>query len=242
MTLIASAFLVGLLGGIHCLAMCGGFIVACRAAATGGNGSEGLAGNSAVALVHTGRLLSYAGIGALAGGAGASVGAAVGFESARSALFVLANVTLLALGIYALRGTVGIPLLERAGARFAGRIGSLTAAPLRLAGRTHPALRSVMLGLAWGLVPCALIYSVLAMALFSGGPLSGALMMGALWAGTLPNVAAADWLLARARGRIATQRLRTLLGIALVAFATIGLYRALFAPHSALLEALCVPP
>ena len=45
---------------------------------------------------------------------------------------------------------------------------------------------ALLLGFLWGLLPCGLIYSALALAVVSGNPLQAALVMLAFGAGTLP--------------------------------------------------------
>ncbi len=245
MTLTASAFLVGLLGGVHCLAMCGAFLVACgvgyKPSAAGPDAGGAGGPPFSAGWAHLGRLATYAGLGALAGGVGGGIGFATGVKAAQTAMFVMANLTLLVIAVYTLRGVVGIPVLERAGAALAAPLHRALVAPT-LAGRGPRALRSITMGVAWGFVPCAMIYSVLALALFSGGAAAGALVMAALWAGTLPNLAAAGWLITRFRNRVRPRRVRLAVGTLLLFFALLGFYRAVFAPDSAALSALCTLP
>ena len=116
--------------------------------------------------LHLGRLFTYSLLGASAGAIGGVAGYVGGLRTTQSALFILANVTLLVIGVYALRGTAGIPLLERAGGRLAQRVGT---GPLlgrlfrseRFSGFSTP----LAIGVVWGFVPCGLIYTVLALAL-----------------------------------------------------------------------------
>ena len=56
---------------------------------------------------------------------------------------------------------------------------------------THDAAGArFVVGMFWGLVPCALVYGVLPVALFAGGPVEGAAVMLAFGLGTLPNLVA----------------------------------------------------
>jgi sulfite exporter TauE/SafE len=188
-------------------------------------------------------LFTYSLLGASAGAIGGVAGYVGGLRTTQSALFILANVTLLVIGVYALRGTAGIPLLERAGGRLAQRVGT---GPLlgrlfrseRFSGVSTP----LAIGVVWGFVPCGLIYTVLALALFSGGALAGALVMAALWAGTVPSLAAAGWAIERVKRRLGARALQRAVGVVLLVFALLGLYRVLFAPNSAALDALCRLP
>lgn len=74
---LASVFLLGLLGGVHCAAMCGGLVMAVehrhgerlavlRRAAPWRLGLEAL-------VMHAGRIASYALLGAVAGGLGGNI-------------------------------------------------------------------------------------------------------------------------------------------------------------------------
>ena len=63
---LGSAWLAGLLGGVHCVAMCGGI-------ATGFGASARRAGIGDAALVNAGRVAGYALAGAIAGGIGGGI-------------------------------------------------------------------------------------------------------------------------------------------------------------------------
>ena len=56
-----------------------------------------------------------------------------------------------------------------------------------------------VLGLLWGMTPCALVYGVLPVAMFAGSAPDGALVMLAFGLGTLPNLAFAGAALGVAR-------------------------------------------
>ena len=83
-------FLVGLLGGTHCVGMCGG-IVGALSVGGGNRPSLHLAYNA-------GRIASYAAAGALAGTVGEAGIALAGTLPVRTVLSVLANLMLIALG------------------------------------------------------------------------------------------------------------------------------------------------
>ena len=80
-----------------------------------------------------------------------------------------------------------------------------------------------LLGMIWGLVPCALVYGVLPIALFAGGPLEGAAVMLAFGLGTLPNLMAAGWIMGRARRVVRSPAVRYAAAALLIAFAAIGI-------------------
>ncbi|HCA26675.1 MAG TPA: hypothetical protein DEP05_03375, partial [Betaproteobacteria bacterium] len=85
--------------------------------------------------------------------------------------------------------------------------------------------RAFVLGALWGWLPCGLVYSVLVTALASGGALTGALLMLAFGAGTLPNLLAMG-LFARQLKRFMQRRaVRLAAGLAVAGFGMLGLVR-----------------
>ena len=180
-TLLSSALLIGLMGGLHCVAMCGGIMSALNLSTVRLQTKRSLAIQQS--FHHLGRLLSYASLGALAGGLSQ---ATLWFDSilpVQKALFALSNILLLSLAFAMLRGQPELPSVEKLGARLFRHI------PIRIKPHRHP----VLIGMGWGFIPCAMVYSVLSLALFSGSALNGALVMAAFWLGTLPNLFTAGW-------------------------------------------------
>ena len=232
-SLLVSSWLVGALGGFHCVAMCGGFMaaVAARDRQTGKATSPLLPVRAITRqqlTYHAGRLTTYMVLGAAFGAAGTAALETASLLPVQRAMYVAANVFLLLLGLsIATRGT-GVAWLQTAGARALGAALPVLRPLLRQPG---PAGR-ITLGLVWGLMPCALVYSVLPLALFAGGPWQGAAVMFAFGLGTLPNLTAAGLLLTRARRFLARATLRRAAAALLVAFALAGIYRALFVPDA----------
>jgi uncharacterized protein len=217
-----STLVLGLLGGVHCAGMCGGFVAAASAAP-----SQRLhAGRVAMWLyavpLHAGRIATYSLAGAVVGALGEAFGRLPVWLPVQTSMFALANVGLIALGLgFALRGS-GLPLLDRLGARV---FGSLAPLARWLAG-WHSALRRFLLGMVWGLVPCGMVYGVLALALLAGDALNGAALAFAFGLGTLPNLLAAGWLLAALRRWTGSWAGRGIVGFVLLGFGLAGLLRA----------------
>jgi len=180
--LIASAFVLGFAGSVHCLAMCGGIAGALAQSADGG--ARGRARASGLHAV--GRITTYALAGALAGQAGSvAVGAP---SSARVWIRFALGAALVLIGWQvAARGRVLAPL-ERAGYAFWRR---LTPLMVRL-GRPRRPVQRIALGLLWGALPCGLVYAALIVASATGSALGGAGAMVAFGLGTLPAVLAAS--------------------------------------------------
>jgi sulfite exporter TauE/SafE len=100
-------FLVGLLGGTHCVGMCGG-IVGALSMGTARRWSLHFAYNA-------GRIFSYSMAGALVGALGGASLALEGQLPIRIALYLLASLMLVALGLYLTGITRALAFTERLG-------------------------------------------------------------------------------------------------------------------------------
>ncbi len=236
---LIGAWLAGVLGGGHCLAMCGGFLTALSGA---GAHPQPLLPARALALrqlpYNLGRITTYVVLGAAFGAAGGASLVAVDWLPLQRALFVVANLFLLALGVGIAWRRDGAAPLQRAGAALFVR---LAPAVRTLAARDSAGARYA-LGMVWGFIPCALIYGVLPIALFSGGALAGGAVMLAFGLGTLPNLVAAGWLVARSRTWLEGPIARYGAALLLIAFALVGIWRALFGPMSMGQGPFCLVP
>jgi len=230
---LIGAWLAGALGGAHCLAMCGGFVAAMAGTGPGETGEASpLRPARAIAWrqlpYNAGRITTYALLGALAGGTGALALSGADVLPVQRFLYVVANLFLLALAFAIAWKQDGFEVLQRAGGALFGKL--LPAFRPLLATNTVPA--RCALGMLWGFVPCALTYSVLPIALFAGGIWQGAAVMLAFGLGTLPNLLAAGWLMARARRWLDARVVRYPAAALLAGFAAVGIWRALFGPAS----------
>jgi sulfite exporter TauE/SafE len=215
---LIGAWLAGSLGGLHCLAMCGGFVTAMAGARPGARflGLRPLAYNA-------GRITTYVGLGLAAGGAGGELLSVAHWIPVQRALYVVANVFLLGLAVAIVRRRDGSAFVQRLGHRLFGKVLPVVRP---LAGRDSFAARYGV-GIVWGLVPCALTYSVLPIALFAGGAAQGAAVMLAFGVGTLPNLLAAAWMIGSLPRVLEAKVLRWGAALLLAAFAGIGMWRAL---------------
>ena len=225
---LIGALLAGLLGGAHCLAMCGGFVAAMSGAGKSlkAQGSPLLPAGALArrALPYNlGRMTTYIGLGAIAGGAGGAALFASDLFAVQRALFVVANIFLLVLAWAIAPDGKGVAWLQSVGAAVFARV--LPAVRPLLA--RDDVLARYALGTLWGLVPCGLVYAVLPIALFAGGMAQGAAVMLAFGLGTLPNLLAAGWIAARARTRLNSPFVRDAAAVLLIGFACVGIWRAL---------------
>lgn len=218
---LLTAFLVGLLGGVHCLTMCGGLVGSLTLGLDPRRRRNPWQMLPLQLGYNLGRVAGYALAGALAGGLGAILLQLDALQIAQRALYALAGVVMILLGL-ALGGWANrLAPIERLGLRLWRRL-----EPLRR--RWLPVRRvreALAIGLIWAWVPCGLVYSVLLMAVASGSPGDGALTMLAFGAGTLPNLLGIG-LLAGAAARLAEhRRWRQVAGLIVIGFGLQALYQ-----------------
>ncbi len=211
-----SVFLVGLLGGTHCVGMCGGLVSAL---------SFKLPGSRAQLPYHgaasAGRIVSYMAAGCIAGALGAGTLAFRHFLPVEEILYLVANGMLILLGLYLANLWRVLVHLERAGGMLWRRLQPLMGRFVPIA--SWP--QAFAAGLVWGWLPCGLVYNVLVSALASGSPWRGALLMGAFGLGTAPNLLAMG-VFARELGRLVRNaKVRLGAGLLIAGFGALGLFR-----------------
>lgn len=212
-----AVFLVGLLGGVHCVGMCGGIVSALTVQ---------IPRQKTPWSIHLaynfGRIGSYVIAGALMGAVG-SLGLLLDhWLPVQMTLYIAANLMLISLGLYLTGMTQALVFVERAGQGLWRRVQPLTRHFLPV----HGVAQALPLGMLWGWLPCGLVYSVLALTLLSGSPVRGALIMLAFGLGTLPNLMLAGLLLVRFRHVIQGRALRFGSGFLVLAFGVWGLINA----------------
>jgi len=212
-----SLFIVGLLGGGHCVGMCGGIVGALAMQEPGSR-----PGWMLHLAYNGGRIASYALAGAIAGAVGGLSLLAGPALPLQQALYVAASLMLVAMGFYLIGVTGSLAWAERAGHGIWRRIRPLTARfiPARTVAQALP------LGMLWGWLPCGLVYSALVSALATGSAGSGALAMLAFGLGTLPNLLLAGYVFARFRGFAQAPAVRLTSGLLVLGFGVVGLWRA----------------
>lgn len=249
-------FLVGLAGSVHCAGMCGGIVGAMSVAprpafpvAVRTVAIQRLAPAAAhVAAYNAGRIASYATAGALAGGLAGSVNGLAGLPALQLGAYLLANLMLVALGLYLMDAWRGLALLERSGQALWRRISPL----LRRLGPGATPGRMFAAGALWGWLPCGMVYSMLVTAMLSGSALGGAGVMLAFGLGTLPMLAAIGMAGVRLRNVFQRRQVRLACGLLILGFGLLGLWRAaggMSAPGTAAhgmwahwIDVLCVAP
>jgi sulfite exporter TauE/SafE len=239
-------FLTGLLGSVHCIGMCGGIVGALSAIGP----SKRVYPVTVITLVtpapvalrvasyNVGRIGSYAMAGALAGGLSQAAAKLVHISAIETILYLLANLMLVALGLYLSDAWRGLARLESAGQFLWRRIAPLLA-PLLPMDSTWKALT---MGALWGWLPCGMVYSVLLTAMLSGSALSGAAVMLAFGLGTLPTLLGLGLAGERLRRAARDQRVRIACGLLVAGFGVLGLLRVAGGMSLGWLDALCLTP
>jgi len=179
-----TALIVGLLGGVHCLGMCGGVVGGLTFSLESRVQTSWFKMMPYQLLYNIGRISSYMIIGAIFGALGAGLGSLATFLPAQQLLQVVAGLFMIALGLYLGGWWFGVAKIEKVGQSLWLRLAPY-AKKMTPVKYYHQAW---LYGLIWGWLPCGLVYSMLIMAMTAGGALSGAAVMLAFGLGTLPNL------------------------------------------------------
>ena len=240
-------FVIGLLGSVHCVGMCGGIVaalsvaptrpfpVAVVLAATADVPGERLL---RVLSYNAGRIGSYAIAGAVMGGVANGARTLAGVSASQLVGYWLANLMLVALGLYLMGAWQGLTRIESLGQSLWKHIRPLTRRLLPL----DSPLKMFAMGGLWGWLPCGMVYSVLLTAMLTGSALSGASVMLAFGLGTLPTLLAMGLLGTQLRAVMQRRGVRIASGLLVLAFGMLGLWRASQGMPGSWLDAICITP
>ena len=215
-----AAFIFGLMGGAHCIGMCGGIMSALTFAVPPSMRQPARLGGLLLSY-NLGRILSYM----LAGAIVASLGTLLSLSpSAGNVLQAFAAIMLILMALYIANWWKGLLKAEAVGKRiwkyiepYGRRLMPVVKLPQAFA-----------LGAVWGWLPCGLVYSMLAWSLAIADPLKGALLMGAFGLGTLPALLATGIAARQFSGLIRHPATRTIAALSIIAFALWQLYGIVF--------------
>jgi len=211
-----SAFLVGLLGGGHCIGMCGGIV-----------------GAVSVHLPHhkpniqfllaynAGRILSYGLAGTLAGFLGASSFFLNHLLPIQQVLYGVSSLLLIALGLYLAGIWHGITYLESGGQLLWKILQPYSKRYIPVQKLSH----AFMLGTLWGWLPCGMVYSILIGAITTGSAIQGGLLMIAFGIGTLPTLIAMGMSAVKLKSLLQNNWIRKLSGLIVLGFGLAGIIR-----------------
>ncbi|WP_337057036.1 sulfite exporter TauE/SafE family protein [Pseudomonas sp. USHLN015] len=205
--LLVSAMILGLLGGGHCIGMCGGLMGALTLAIP----PEQRARRFRLLLAYNlGRILSYTAAGLLIGLAGWAVASG----PAAMVLRVIAALLLIAMGLYLAGWWSGLTRIEALGRGLwrhiqpvAGKLLPVSSLP-----------RALLLGALWGWLPCGLVYSTLLWAASQGSASESALLMLAFGLGTWPVLLATGLAAERLTALLRKRGIRIAGGVLVILF------------------------
>ena len=215
---LAAAFVFGLLGGAHCIGMCGGIMSALTFAVPPSMRNPTRLGGLLLGY-NLGRIASYMLAGALVAGLGTLLGSAHG--ALRVALQVLAAVMLILMALYLANWWRGLVYVEALGRRLWRHLEPLGR-------RLMPVVKipqAIALGAVWGWLPCGLVYSMLAWSLAGGDPWRGAALMGAFGLGTLPALLVTGVAARQMAALIRHPATRSIAAVLIIAFAVWQLWQ-----------------
>ncbi len=181
--LVLTTLFMGLAGGPHCIAMCG---AACASLQKGQGGAYDLW------KFQLGRLIGYAGLGAVAAG---SVKSLVWFSEQTLALHPLwtfFHVLVFSWGLMLLFYARQPTWADNFGRQIWIHVRKLSYLPGGI----------IITGMLWALMPCGLLYSALLVASLNANPLNGALSMATFAIGTSVSLMAGPWLWLRLKNGV----------------------------------------
>ncbi len=228
-----AAFLVGLLGGVHCIGMCGGIVGALCIGLGNNLGSEQdkTAQQNFLKVLpfllsyNIARISSYTLAGILMGGLGWLGSHLITIYSIQQTLEIIAAGFMLALGLYIAGWWKGLASVERLG-------GKVVWKRLEPFGRRFMPVttyrQAFFLGLIWGWLPCGLVYSVIIWTISTQSPIEGGLLMLSFGLGTLPNLLLMGVFASTLNQFIQQPWVRQVAGISIMAFAGVMFYRGYF--------------
>lgn len=210
--MLYSALVLGLLGSLHCLGMCGpiAFLLPVDRSNHYKSGMQ-------VLIYHIGRLLAYGSMGAVFG----LLGSGINLFGAQQKLSIIIGLLMILLAL--------IPYQKMGGGQLNGFFYKSIAGLKNKLGKTlkrktPDAFFSI--GVLNGFLPCGLVYMALLGATAMADPLSGALYMAVFGLGTIPLMSAAVYL-ARILKSSMRNRLRRLIPVFVVIIGVLFVLRGM---------------
>ena len=213
---LMSAFLVGLLGGGHCVGMCGGIV-----GAVSMHLPQSKSKAPFLLVYNAGRILSYTLAGVIAGLVGASSFFLQHVLPIQHILYGISSFMLVALGLYLAGIWHGVTYLESAGKAIWKTLQPYSKRYIPV----QNFKQAFILGGLWGWLPCGLVYSVLIAAIATGNVVSGGLLMLAFGLGTLPTLLTMGMAAVRLKTVLQNIWVRRASGLLVLGFGLLGLLR-----------------
>ncbi len=181
-SLAITGLMMGLLGGPHCVAMCG-------AACAGLGQAAGHRRVQALWAFQIGRLVGYSLLGAAAAWSVQGLGWLTTQSAALRPLWSLLHIAAIALGLLLMLQARQPVWLDGAARRLWSKVRAFN----QKWGRAAP----LAVGALWAFMPCGLLYSALMVAALAAQPLNGAVTMAFFALGSSLSLWTGPWLLLR---------------------------------------------
>ena len=212
---LMSAFLVGLLGGGHCVGMCGGIV-----SAVSMHLPQHKTKLPFLLAYNTGRVLSYTLAGIIAGLVGASSFFLQHVLPVQHVLYGISSLMLVVLGLYLAGIWHGVIYLESAGKVIWKTLQPYSKHYIPV----QNFKQAFILGILWGWLPCGLVYSVLIAAIATGHAINGGLLMLAFGLGTLPTLISMGMAAVKLKSILQNIWVRRVSGFLVLGFGLVGIY------------------
>ena len=214
-TLAATALLMGVAGGPHCVAMCG------AACAVIGRSNDGRTTRSMWAF-QAGRVAGYSLMGGLAAASMQGLGWLSIHLAALRPIWSLFHVAAALLGLMLLWQARQPAWLESSARAVWTKVRAATAGS-----GGNPGTGALLLGVVWSLLPCGLLYSALLVSALTSSFLEGAVVMALFALGSSVSLMAGPWLWLRLRTQESGQWAIRLAGLALLVTSLFALWMGL---------------
>ncbi len=191
-TLAATALLMGLAGGPHCVAMCGAACAGIGRTVTGQS-------TRSLWIFQAGRVLGYATLGAVAATSMQGLGWLSNQSAALRPVWTLFHVAAAVLGLMLLWKARQPVWLENSARKVWRGARAITGSG---ASGKSPGAAPLLIGMLWSLLPCGLLYSALLVAAMSNNPLEGASVMALFALGSGVSLMAGPWVWLRFNPRL----------------------------------------
>ena len=239
-----TAFIAGLLGGVHCLGMCGGIVGALtfgikKVEASPAEGSLSAKGSSPaegslpaegsfstkssfpyLIAYNSGRIMSYTIAGVLVGGISMLASNLPVLHDIQFGLQIFAAFFMIALGLYIGGWWFGLRKIEKAGGVIWKRIEPISRQFIPV----KSPFQAFILGSLWGWLPCGLVYTILIWSISTGSAIEGGLLMLSFGLGTLPLLLAMGVFATGLSSFIRKNWVRALAGGIIIAFGVFSLF------------------
>ena len=214
---LVAVLLIGLLGSVHCVGMCGGFVFALAQTS-----SQRVQFLQKQASYYFGKTLTYALLGTVAGALGHMLSSA--FTRIQMFLSISLGLFMILLGM----SLMGV--LKRSNQTFMIRPWKWVSGKMAHLLGAHSRSAPMLLGLINGFLPCGLVYAALALAATSGSAIQGGFILTVFGLSTIPALLVTA-LAGTVLKPVWRHRVNILSGTLIIAMGLLTVYRGLPIAH-----------